>query len=316
MPDEYSRRNLLLAAAVMGSPLAAGCTDILDDEGDTTETSTPDITPTETPVTGPEVLDYEIEPIEYGTSLIVALEGEAQQGIDRAAISFGDLRIEETPDDVSITVEGELTDIHETDHDETPGTVVFTLEDTGGEVTEVNDQPHTGSPTVSIESTATPTPGELELVIEVTDELGLHLLQVDVNGTPVEEVDLTGTDETTYERSLANDQVADGESNELTTKVRNTFGSTRSAIQDQYVREFEPIEDREIEVGAVYMPFFEHQSQWVDCAVGMPAVGGYYMDDEAALNRHGDLMSGFGISRQQFDFFDPPTDSPVSRHSK
>lgn len=58
------------------------------------------------------------------------------------------------------------------------------------------------------------------------------------------------------------------------------------------------------------MPFFERKVQWRDCAVGTPTVGRYYMDNKEALSRHGDLMQGFGISRLQFDFYEPGQTSP------
>ena len=325
-PDEgLSRRHML---AVLGTGAVfptAGCAGDSDDGGDDDQddTSPPDEddaddtsqngddspTPENEP---PEILDYDVEPTDFGTRLLVTLEGEDNQEIERAAISYGDLRIEETPESPSVSVEGALTDIHEADLEETPGTVIFALEDVEGEVTEKTTRPHTGSPSVSIESAATTNPDELALAIEATDEIGLYRIQVDVNGNSVEQIDVTGSAETEQELRIDADGVSDGKMNEITSRVRNTFGTTQDTTRDQYVREFEPLEDQDTEIGAVYLPFFENKGRWADCAVGESEAGRYTMDDHHALNRHGDLMNGFGISRVKIDYSvpnDPLTDS-------
>ena len=311
------RRVLQVMAGSTGVGLA-GCADLPGDEGgdqpaygdspgqetsDDEESTVPDDTSPENEP--PSIVDFDAEPTEYGTTLRVSLEGEDDQGIKRAAISYGNLGIEKMPDDTPVVVEENLTDIHEADLDETPGTVVFRLEDTEGEITEETNQPYTGFPSVSIESAASSTTGEPEATIRATDEIGLHWVEVDVNDDPVEKINITGSDESVHELSLTGDSIVDGKMNEVTTTVRNTFGNTSSVTRDQYVREFEPIKDQEIEIGAHYLPFFDDPTRWTECTDAEPEVGRYSMSDEEAVSRHVDLMQGFGISRMMHQFTVP-----------
>ena len=319
------RQVLQLIAGSTGVGLA-GCAGLPGDEGgdqpadgNQTEPETPDDVESEESYDDdedepkndlPTIVAFDAEPIDYGTKLRVSLEGEDDQGIERAVINFGDLDIEELPDDTSVVIEEELTDIYEAELDDTPGTVVFTLEDTEGEVTKETHQPHTGSPSVSIESAATPTPGELEVTIEATDEIGLHWLQIAANGESREEIDVTGSDETVHELNLNGDATADGEMNEVTTTVRNTFGRTRSVTQDQYVREFEPLEGQDIEIGTVYLPWFDHVGRWDECTDAEPEVGRYTNRDHEAVSYHADSMEWAGISRLMVNFSVPEGAEP------
>ena len=317
------RRRVLQVMVGSAGVRLAGCADLSGDEGgdqpvddnsaepetpeDEESTESDDSTPENEP---PSIVDFDADPTDYGTALLVGLEGEDNLGIERVAISYGDLGIEESLDDTSVVVERELTDIHEANLDETPGTVVFALEDVEGEVTEETTRPHTGSPSVSIESAATPTPGELEVTVEATDELGLHWIQVDVNGNPLEKINAISSDETDYKLSLNGDSTADGVMNKVTATARNTFGSTQSVAREQYVRKFDSLEDQEIEIGAVYIPFMGGPvSKWPDCAVGTPDVGEYSHEPgdfeetgREATNRHIDQMRGHGISKVMFNF--------------
>ena len=253
------RRVLQLMTGLTGVGLA-GCADLLGDEGgdqpadgDSPEPETPDGEesmdsdgedgPENDP---PTIVAFDAEPTDYGTILHVSLEGEDEQGLERAAINYGNIGVEKTPDNGTVAVEEELTDIHKADLEDAPGSVVCTLEDSEGEVTEETKQPHTGLPSVCIESAATPTPSELEVTVEATDELGLHWIQVDVNGNPLEKINAISSDETDYKLSLNGDSTADGVMNKVTATARNTFGSTQSVAREQYVRKFDSLEDQEI----------------------------------------------------------------------
>lgn len=298
------RRVFQLIAGSTGVGLA-GCADLLGDEDDDQlpdDNSAVPKTPENDPAT---IVAFDAEPTDYGTMLLVSLEGEDSRGIEQAVISYGDLRIEETTEETSVNVEGELTNIHEADLDETPGRIVFMLEDTEGGTTEESERPHTGSPSVHIESATTTSPGELDVAIEATDEIGLHWIQVEANGEPVDQIDVTGTDETAHEFDLTGDATVEGEINEVTTTVRNTFGSTQSVTKGQYVREFEPLEGQDIEIGAVYLPWFDHVGRWDECTDAEPEVGRYTNRDHEAVSYHADSMKGAGISRLMVNFSVP-----------
>lgn len=313
-----NRRQALQLLTVSTGVGLAGCADLLgseDDEPTADEDSTKSGTTADEEPTEPDdstsekepsvIVDCDADPTDYGTGLLVSLEGESDRGIERATIRYGDLDIGEIPDDGTVTVEGELTDIHEVDLDETPGAVVFTLEDTEGNVTEESKQPHTGSPSVSIESATTANPGELDVTTEATDRVGLHWVQVDVNSESVEEVEVVGTDETELEFRIDDEAINYGDVNDVTVTARNTFGNARHTSQEQYVREFEPLGGQDIEIGAFYLPFFDDPTQWSECADAEPEIGQYSMSDEEAVSRHADLMQGFGISRMIHQFTVP-----------
>jgi len=312
------RRVLKLMAGSSGAGLA-GCTDLSGDESDepsaddgTTEPEATDdqestepaddSTPENDP---PTIVDFEAEPAEYGRTLRVFLEGQDNRGIERAAISYGDLGIEETTDDTSVTVEGELDDIHEAAIEKTADAVVFTLEDVEGEVTEQQERPHSWSPSVGVKTAATAAPGELQIDIEADDDIGLHWVGVELNGKSIDKVDAVGTAEAELDMRFNDDKISPGDTNGITVTARNTFGNTQRRSQEQYVREFEPLESQGIEIGAFYLPFFDDPTQWRECTDAEPEIGQYSMSDEGAVSRHIDLMQGFGISRMMHQFTVP-----------
>lgn len=314
-PEEtdLSRRHMLAVLGTGAVSSTAGCSGDSDDDEkedgeDTSQNGDDSPTPENEP---PEILDYDVEPTDFGTRLLVSLAGEDTQGIERAAISYGDLRIAETPEDTSVSVKGELADIHEADPEETPGAVVFSLEDVEAEITEETQQPHTGSPAVSVEPASTSNSGELDVAIEATDRIGLHWIQVEVNGESVEDIDITGSDETGQKLRFSGDTTADGEMNEVTATVENTFGSTQSTTQNQYVREYSVLDEREFDVGVWYLPFFDDPNRWEECAPeGEPEVGRYEHGDQKVVSQHVDQMQGHGISPLIYELAVPEGPEP------
>lgn len=246
-----------------------------------------------------EITDLTAEPQEFGTVLEVGLSGEADSDVEEAEITYGDQALSDTPEGTSINIEGKLTDIHEAETDDWPAPVTGILEDEEGETYQEEIIPHDGTPNLKLEPAYTED-GELTILVDAEDEEGLHWLELLLQGETLAEKKLIGTND--FEQEIELNDLPPGETSKISAEVGNTFGGQDRETLEAYIREFEPIEDQEIEIGAVYMPFFEHEEQWDDCAVGTPAVGTYYMDDEEALNRHGDLMRGHGISRLQFDF--------------
>lgn len=182
--------------------------------------------------------------------------------------------------------------------------------------------PTDSTPTPSPTPSATPTPSNPTIehfsvdTAQVPGEITFDLVASVENGTIASVTIETAIDH--LERTPGQSQVTQSGTVEaeaggyrtaevVVETVSETVASSSVAA---YVREFEPIEGQSTDIGAVYMPFFEHASQWDDCAVGEPAVGTYWMGDDTALARHGDLMRGFGINRLQFDFFEPAQAEP------
>jgi len=161
------------------------------------------------------------------------------------------------------------------------------------------------APSISIEALATQYAGQLEVSVRVEDDNGLEEVVITLNGKEVRREPLPGSQQDTYQTVIDaadSDAVHPGELNRVQAAVSDTAGNSTEETEEQYVREFEPLEQQDIEVGGCYMPFFAFDNRWNDCAVGTPEIGAYYMNDEEALNRHADLMQGFGITRWQIDF--------------
>lgn len=103
MADRYSRRKLLLLSAAIGSPLIAGCTELLDEEDPTEtptprETPTPDETPTPTPtpVGAPEILDLTVKHVDE--TIHVSVTVSADHDLDLVEIIVdGDIKSIENP---------------------------------------------------------------------------------------------------------------------------------------------------------------------------------------------------------------------------
>lgn len=324
MDEDLPRRTFLTGGSVVGAVVIAGCTDVFDGDGTDEDVQSPDGNGTDDASTSsdgnegtselenepPEITSFDASLEGYGTRVAVYLVGEDGNGIENATVAMGDKTIEENPGNTSVELEDSIDNVQELDIEEPE--VIFRLEDQNGDAVEeildlAQDYPGVeNNPDIEIEAESRN--GQLVLHIDAQDDIGLHQIQTlldwDYENEQVEEV--TGTDRIEQLEKILEEgdaeQIEPGRIVDVHVTARDTFGNTSSARAEQYIREFEPLEDQDLEIGAVYMPFFEHSGQWRDCAVGRPAVGRYYIDDEEALNRHGDLMQGHGISRLQFDF--------------
>lgn len=253
----------------------------------------------------PEITFHEAALRENGTQLVVRMEGEDTSGIATAEIRYGDLLIEKSPEGNSFEIEDTFEEIHEADLEESPGTVAFYLEDTDGQTAREELAPREGSPLVRLD-TETGDPGELKLNIDVSDDEGLHYVENIVNRNS-EEIfeELVGEKETELEIILDADELEEltpGETNEIEATARNTVGLTTSTSEDQYVREFDLLENQEIEIGVVYLPWFDNTSRWFQCTDATPEAGHYTNTDHEAVSRHVDQMEYAGISRMMVNF--------------
>lgn len=93
-------------------------------------------------------------------------------------------------------------------------------------------------------------------------------------------------------------QAEPGAINTVRAELLDGSGHETVDETDGYARTYDVLENRRLEVGAFYQPWFIEPDLWERCtASAHPRVGRYETGDRRAVARHVDLMEGFGISR-------------------
>ncbi len=313
------RRELLRTLGAAGTVSLAGC----NTGGGTptgtgretttlspTETRTPSPTETPTPYDdqAPIIHEYSAEPQEAGTVLYVSLEGEDNREIEYAAIGYGDRILEERPDAKEISMDGRLEDIPDAEP-AFPGLVSYVLRDVAGNETEKTAYADQEAPTLSVHTSTPEAAGELGLVLEGEDDVGLHELQAALGGEEILNMDATGRKQISSESTVTADEygsVTPGEMNIVEAELEDAMGNTARKIVDQYVRKYDQMEDTRLDIGAVWISqqggAFRQECR--DSYEGTePAVGIYDKDPipQEVVSQHIDQMTGHGINRILYD---------------
>lgn len=308
-PTSPTRRQLLqyfLAGSLSG---LAGCNQN-PESGTTalaTNTTTAPTTSTSSTIVdnqAPRILSYKAHPKDYGKVLAVLMEGWDGDGIEYASISYGNLGIEETLGTEQVSLEGVLEGVPDAQAGD-PGQVKYLLRDSSGNETEAEAYPDRQAPEIALVTETPTTAEEIKTVLEGKDNVGLHDLQLLLNGEPVSEQVLTGQKTVSQERDLTGsiEAMKPGEMNSIEALLEDAMGNTARKGVGQYVRKYDVLGDARLDIGAVYVPWakggrhcFEGDAQ---------AEIGYYGDSiisAETASKHIDQMTGFGISRILFNF--------------
>ncbi|MFB6199731.1 MAG: twin-arginine translocation signal domain-containing protein [Candidatus Nanohaloarchaea archaeon] len=312
MGGQSNRRDFLKAVGTVGLAGVAGCAGDGDYSPPST-TGTPSGTSTTSAGTttrkdaAPQILSYEAAPQQYGTVLAVSMQGEDDTELEEAAILYGDQQLQETPDGKTVTLEGEF----EPDSDlESPDQVAYLLRDAAGNKTRKKAYPDQDAPELALKATATDNAGEIELMLEGKDNVGLQELAAALNGETARQKDVSEAKKASIDTTVTGDEVAaiqPGKMNTVNGTIRDQYDNATEKELEQYVRKYDVLEDTKLDIGVDYIP-------WIGSKFGdplshsevKPAIG-YYEDfangsQNEVANRHIDQMQGHGITKLMFGF--------------
>ncbi len=263
---------------------------------DPTETETD--TPPPTDHQAPSILLYESEPLDNGQRLAVRMKGEDDRELEYAGIMYGDRVLEEVPEGRRVDMEGILEDIPDAEP-VFPGMVAYVLRDAAGNETEKVAYADETAPVLSVGAETTRNAGELEMMMEGEDEVGLHELRAALNGEAVLTQDATGQKQVSSQKALSSDSydsVSLGEMNTFEAELEDAMGNTTRKLGEQYVRKYDKMEDTRLRFGAQYQPFFKEFEKF-EMEGRVPSIGQYETPyPMEVFDKHLDQMSGFGVN--------------------
>lgn len=160
--------------------------------------------------------------------------------------------------------------------------------------------PDTERPVIeSYDISATPTAGELAIMVDASDNVELNRAVV---RTSVDEVHrmLDGRSDSLSVRIRG----SPGENERVRLILEDEAGNRTSEMTESYVRKYDVFEDTRLDMSAVYIPFTGDKMKVQDCVNEVqPAVGEYGDPIPPEISsRHIDQMQGHGITTVSFDF--------------
>lgn len=166
-------------------------------------------------------------------------------------------------------------------------------------------EPVGGRPVIdSFTASAEPSAEFLEATVSGSDDEAVREVWI---STPVSKhVERPDTPDVTVERRMRG---APGEINQITARIIDSAGNTVTESTEEYVREFDPLEETYADVGAHY---FTNAGMGFHFCLNrsnrIPAIGEYgatsppYTIPSTVTSRHIDRMTGVGISRAMMEY--------------
>jgi hypothetical protein len=300
MDDEVTRRTYL--EALLATGVVAGTAGCSSSQNNST-TSTTDRTPTATPNQAPQILAHDATPQDTGTSLAVHLEGQDDHGLSLARIEYGSNAIEKSPNATGVTIDDEFTNVGTTELDEASGRITYLLRDTDGKETRATARPDETAPELlAFSATPTENAGELSLVLEGRDDVGLEAIQLRLGESPRLQKDASGRQEVSISQPINVPDDAAFQQHTVTASLEDWNGNTTETEAETYVRKYDVMEDTRLDVGAVYIPWAGDKfGKCLDAA--HPSIGQYsYPTAPEVRSKHFDQMQGHGITNVLFNF--------------
>jgi hypothetical protein len=302
MDDEVPRRtylNSLLATGLAAS--IAGCNTSSDgsDSKSTTERTSA------APNQAPKILAHDATPKNNGTALTVSLEGEADQELSLARIEYGGKAVEKSPEDTSVTLSDEFTELGAGELTETPGQATFLLRDTDGKETRAAVSPDETAPQLqTFAAEPTTNAGEIALRLDGRDDTGLGKVQFHLGEQPYLQTNAAGQQAYSTEQRVSVSKSASLQHSPATASLADWNGNTTEAEAETYVRKYDRIEEPRRDVGVLYVPWARggnHCLADIDSEAAIGAYGNPIISSETT-DKHIDQMTGHGINRVMFNY--------------
>jgi hypothetical protein len=299
----FSRRQLLRAGGSGAFLAFAGCSTEI---GSSTDRPVPDSGDGEFP----QIQSYDATPKEDGTVLAVEMSGVSNREISYASIRYGARKLEAHPGKKEISISGRLDEIHDAVSGGV-GRTVYLLRDEAGNETRAETFPDKSAPQLSITGQPQSSSGGLNLRIEGHDQTGLHHLRIRAGNSTVFERDITGKPSFTIKETISAHDYADiqaGEWNTLQAILEDAFGNRTRKQISAYVREYDRVDDRGLNISARYIPYAgDGLGRCLTNIDIEPAVGRYETPADEPIpasvtTKHIDQMTGHGIARTTLVF--------------
>ena len=308
-----NRRNLLKAFGAGSAAVSlAGCNDKNSTggknssgkdgstEGNSSSTASPD--------QAPEILSQSAHPKNNGEALSVSMEAEDNENIEYALIQYGD-RINErnNVDGKKIDMNGEFTDLTGARLGEDPSRVVYLARDNQGRETRVEVSPDEIAPEL-LDFAVSPTnkAGQMSLGVKGKDNIGLEQLALLLDGNSQLRQDASGQKEAAVDTNInVSSNEAVGEENNLKAILEDWNGNTVESEAEAYVRRYDVMEDTNMDVGAVYLPWMGSKFGETLSNEANPRVGDYEdltKEQNELVSQQVDQMQGHGVNNVMFTF--------------
>jgi hypothetical protein len=304
MDDEVPRRTYLATLLATGlTSGVAGCNTSSDGSDSTSTTESTTAAPNQ----APRILAHDATPQNNGTTLAVSLEGEDDQELSLARIEYAGKIVEEAPESASVSLDGNFTELGATDLNETPGQITYVLRDIDGRETRAEVRPDETAPRL-LDFSAQPTEnaGEIALLLEGRDDVGLEEVQLLLGGSPQLQENVSGQKEYSTDQNVGTSEDAKFRQNTVTASLQDWNGNTTETEAETYVRKYDVMEDTRMDIGAIYLPWMGDKfGEILSGDEVEPAIGHY--DDlveqqNEVVNQHIDQMQGHGITEVMFTF--------------
>lgn len=300
MAKEFKRRDVLGLAGTTALYGTAGCsgTPIGNEVTDSGEEE----------LDGLRILARRAYMSDGGKTLVLEMEGKAEQSIKYAAIRFGHLVKEKTASNDYVSLKWRIENPHEVSG---KNEVIYTLRDSAGNEAIQTVTPDGKPPSLSFEAIPTRKQGEIQFNISAEDDNGLAQITVLLNGKGVVNEEVGGKEEYSYNRRIAVGAAGSGRlgvRNELNVEIADWVGNRTESSVESYVRKYDHMKDTRLDIGAVYSGFTWRFMKNGDLVMPYePEVDDYGNEDSIlispeATSRHIDQMTGFGINRVLFTF--------------
>ncbi|MFB6208064.1 MAG: hypothetical protein ABEJ69_01815 [Candidatus Nanohaloarchaea archaeon] len=255
----------------------------------------------------PTILSYRAEPDQYGSVLSVSMQGRDNKELGEAAVMYGDQRLEKTPDGKTVTLQGKLEPDEDT---KDPDRVAYLLQDEAGNQTRKEAYPDQDAPELAVKTSATENAGELELLLEGRDDIGLQELTAVLNGETALERNVSKAEKAAIDTILTEENVAaiqPFQKNTIKGTARDQYDNKTEKTVEQYVRKYDKMEDTRLDIGAVYISQQGNgfRQRCRESYEGTEPAVGIYDEDPIPTDvttRHIDQMTGHGINRLVFDY--------------
>lgn len=306
--DSHSlnRRKFLASLAGSGTVALTGCQSTgKSDETPTDNESSPSVSPDK----APKIISQSAQPQKNGQTLIVGMKAEDDEGLEYAAIRYGGQ--EEEPAAIEgrrIDVNGELTELGDSEFSDEPGKVIYLARDTAGQETRVEVSPDENAPQI-LNFSAEPTDkaGEIKFMLEGKDDVGLEKLGLRLEGQPQIRENVSGQKEHSIDQHVALSEDARFQQNTLTASIQDWNGNTAESEAETYVRKYDVMSDTRFDITVNY--FTAGEMMFKNClqegVETQPEVGAENYGNPIrpeTTTQHIDQMQGHGINRIQFNF--------------
>lgn len=303
MPDNQpvlNRRDVIKSLAAAGTVSIAGCQ---EDSSNSNNTSTA----TAAPDGAPEILAYSARPEANGQTLVVGMEAEDDEGLEYAAVQYGDRKEERTGiEGRKIDLNGELTDLGGSELEENPGQVLYLARDTAGQETRVEEYPDETAPELlNFSAEPTENAGEIALLLEGRDDVGLEEIQLLLGEQPQLQENVSGQQEYSTDQTVDAPEEARFQQNTVAASLKDWNGNTGESEVETYVRRYDVMDETRVNIGAEYFPagarmFTSCLEEGVETDSRVDDYGDPIRPE--TTNKHIDQMTGFGIPRVNYTY--------------